>query len=100
MAKAYISEYGEMPRDASGDTVPVPSEPAIATQSVTFTTTNPSAAFNSKTKYIRVVADAKAHFRVSKAPKAVVGDPYLPAHVPEYFGVRQGHKIAFYDGSS
>ena len=100
MANAYISEYKEMPIDASGDTVPVASEPSVATQIVTFNTTSASDAFNTKTKYIRVVADAKAHFKVSKAPVAVNGSPFIPANTPEYFGVRQGHKIAFYDGSS
>ena len=100
MAIARISEYGEMAIDESGDNVPVASEPAIATQKITFTTTAASNAFNKKTKFIRVIAEAKAHFKVSKAPKALETDPYIPAHVPEYFGVRQGHKIAFYDGAS
>lgn len=100
MTIARISEYKEMAKDESGDLVPVASEPAIATQKVSFTTTTASAAFNPETIFIRVVAEVKAHFKVSKAPIAKETDPYIPAHVPEYFAVRGGHKIAFYNGSA
>ena len=101
MATAKISEYKEMAKDASGDNVAVPMEPAISTQTVTFTTAVASAAFNKSTKFIRVVADAKAHFVVGGSPaNPTASSPFLPANLPEYLGVRQGHKIKFYDGSS
>ena len=100
MPTAKISEYEEMPIDTSGDSVPIPKEPAIAVQNITFTTNTVSAAFNSKTKFIRVVADAKAHYDIGATAAATVASPYLPADRPELFGVRQGQKIAFYDGAS
>ena len=101
MATANISEYKEMAKDASGDNVAVPMEPAIETQSITYTSAAASVAFNKSTKFIRVVADAKAHFVVAGSPKdPTASSPFLPANLPEYFGVLQGHKIAFYDGVS
>lgn len=100
MATAKISEYKEMPIDVSGDTVRVASEPSIATQSVTFTTSTASAAFKEQTKFIRVICDAKAHFDVGASPSANADSPYFPVDIPEYFGVRKGQKIAFYDGTS
>ena len=100
MAIARISEYKAMTTDVSGKVVPVASEPSVATQKVIFAATTASAGFNLKTKFIRVIVEDKAHFKISKAPIAKETDPHLPAHVPEYFGVRQGHKIAFYDGTS
>ena len=100
MANAFISEYAETRKDESGDNVPVANEPAIAEQQVTFTTSNPSAAFQEGTKFVRVVCDAKAHFKISASPVATANSPYLPADSPEYFGVRKELKIAFYDGSS
>jgi len=101
MATAIISEYGETAKDTSGDNVAVASEPAIATQAVSFTTATASAALNGKTKFVRIVCDAKAHFAVAASPAdPTANSPYLPANLPEYFGVRGGHKIKFYDGSS
>ncbi len=100
MPTAKISEYEEMPIDTSGDVVPVPKEPALATQSITFTTSTVSAAFNKKTKFIRVVADAKAHYDIGATAAATAESPYLPVDRPELFGVRQGQVIAFFDGAS
>lgn len=100
MATAKISEYEEMPIDTSGDTVPIPREPAVATQNISFTTNTVSAAFNTKTKFIRVIADAKAHFDIGATAAATAASPYLAADVAECFGVRRGDVIAFYDGAS
>ncbi len=99
-ATCKISEYTNMVVDTSGRTVPVAKEPAPVEQTVTYTSTNASAAFNAATKFIRVVCDAKAHFKVATSPTATANSPYLPADTPEYFGVDAADKIAFYDGST
>lgn len=101
-ATCKISEYSDIISDAQGNTVSVANEPAITTQSVTYTTSSQSAALNSNTRFIRIVCDAKAHFVVGTDPSADGDDPYLTADVPEYFGVfpHEVYKIAFYDGSS
>ncbi len=102
MATCKISEYANLSQDASGKPVPVAAEPAIATQTVTYTTSTASAAFNAQTRVIRIVADAKAHFVVAATPTADADDPYVAADASEYFGVarNQSLKIALYDGSS
>ena len=99
-ATCKISEYTDLVVDKAGRTVPVASEPAKTTQSVTYTTSTASAAFNASTKFIRVICDAKAHFSISGSPTATASSPYLAADSAEYFGVRRGLKISFYDGSS
>ena len=99
-ATCKINEYAELMVDASGRTVMVAKEPAIATQEVTYTTTVASSAFNAATKFVRIVCDAKAHFEFGSAPTATASDSYYPADTPEYKGVDAGDKVAFYDGSS
>ena len=100
-ATCKISEYRTLGVGADGRTVPVAQEPAPNEQSVTYTTSTASATFKAATKFIRVVCDAKAHFKVSRSGTAATAtSPYLPADTPEYFGVRRNLKISFYDGSS
>ncbi len=101
MAEFHISEYDKLAKDPSGHSVPVPLEPAIAVQRVTFTSSAQSAEFNPKTRYIRVIADAKAHFLIGDNPVATDTDPYVAADTSEFFGLsRTGLKIAAYDGTS
>lgn len=101
-ATCKISEYDRLPETAQGDDLPVAREPALVTQTVTYTTSTGSAVFNANTRYVRIVCDAKAHFVFSTAgTNATANSPYLPADTPEYFGLRQpGYLVEFYDGSS
>lgn len=101
-ATCKISEYREMPDDDNGEVTPVAQEPAVTVQTVTYTTTTQSTAFNNSTHFVRIVCDAKAHFEFGTNPTATANDPYVPADAPEYFGVTPGQSIevAFYDGSS
>ena len=101
-ATCKISEYGYVVQDSSGRIVPVAAEPPLTTQTVTYTTSTASNAFNAQTRFIRVVCDAKAHFVVAASPTATANSPYVPANAPEYFGIafNVSMKIAFYDGTS
>ncbi|MCP5008962.1 MAG: hypothetical protein GY942_03175 [Aestuariibacter sp.] len=100
MATCKISEYRDAAKDNSLDDIPAAQEPAVETQNITYTTSTASAAFHSKTRFIRIIADAKAHFVVGDTPTATATDPYVVADTVEYFGIKPGQKIAFYDGSS
>lgn len=100
MAIAFISEYTELREDATGLELPVPREPPVAVQAVTYTTSAQSAQFNARTRYVRIIADAKAHFSFGGSPVATANDPYLPVDSAEYFGVNGFDRVAFYDGSS
>ena len=101
-ATCKISEYENLIVDNSGRWVPVAQEPAIAVQEVTYTTSTQSAAFNDRTRFVRIVCDAKAHFEFGASPTAAATDPYLSSDTPEYFGVTRGSslEVAFYDGTS
>ena len=100
MASAFITEYSEMATEPSGETIPVGGK-IVDTQEVSFTVSAQSLAFKNKTRFVRVVTDAKAHIAFGTGnPTATVSDPFVPSNTPEYFGVKKGSKIAFYDGSS
>ena len=101
-ATCKISEYTDLVVDRAGRIVPVAQEPARAEQSVTYTTSTASSAFNAATKFIRVICDAKAHFKVSASgTAATASSSYLAADSKEYFGLRSRNlKISFYDGTS
>jgi hypothetical protein len=102
-ATCKISEYTALAADLSGKEIQVAMEPRITSQSVTYTTSAQSAALNSATRFVRIVCDAKAHYRFSTAgTNATANDPYLAVDAAEYFGVPPGGAliIDFYDGSS
>lgn len=101
-ATCKISEYRQMVSDPSGLEVPVAAEPAVV-QTVTYTTASLSAAFQSSTRFVRIICDAKAHFIFSEAgaTAATANSPYLAADVAEYFGLLSTSVlISFYDGTS
>lgn len=99
-ATCKISEYAAIGTDATGKTIPIAVEPPAAIQEVTYTTSTQSAAFNSRTLFVRIVCDAKAHYTFGVNPTATATRPYLAADLPEYFAIKSNHKVAFYDGSS
>lgn len=100
MAKLWITEYAALKRASDGFQVPVAIMPPLTEQVVTFTVSTPSLAFSGATKYIRVIADADAHLAFGGAPIADADNMRLVADQTEYFGVREGHKLAAYDGVS
>lgn len=88
----YIREYSELGTANSG----VAGEPAIRTQSVTFTSSpGNSAAFLSNTRFIRVWCDAQASYDIGLAASAVNTMAPITASLPEYFGVKGGHRASF-----
>lgn len=101
MARAYISEYQNLVVDESGRAVPVANEPAV-TQVVVYAGSTQSAAFQTKTRFVRIISEAKAHYLFALDPTADADDPYYPADVAEYKGVPRGadYKVALYDGST
>lgn len=107
-ATCKISEYSNLVLDANNRQVPVALEPAITTQSVTYTTSTSSVAFNDDTRFVRIICDAKAHFVFTTATPTLTNSyPYLPADTAEYFGIERAPRgtsqtltVRFYDGSS
>lgn len=100
MAKLSISEYDAMKDDGAGAGLPLACEPAIAEQEVTFTTATASSAFNAKTNFVRLVADADCRVKFGADTTALATSQRLVANVPEWRAVTPGHKVSAYDGSS
>ncbi len=100
MANLYITEFQRLPKDAQGNVVPVARMAPVVEQKIAFTTAAASAAFGTKTKFVRLIADAKAHIEFGGGPTATAANTYIPADVAEYFAVLTGQKVSAYDGSS
>lgn len=90
MSKLYISEYARVTQ-ASGPgnaVVQAPEEPTVATQVVDFTSgAAQSAAFNAKTRFVRLHTDAICSVRFGAAPTATANDPRLAAGQTELRGI-------------
>ena len=87
MADLYVTEYSNL---ALNGHAPIPQEPAIAQQKVTFTTTTASAAFNERTRFVRIVASADAYVTFATSPTATTSDQFLSAEMEYFRGVPEG----------
>lgn len=94
MATLYITEYSALARDAGGQSTVVAKEPAVTTQTVTYTTTTASAAFNAETAYVRIVSSADGHILFGATPVATASTTPVAAKVDYWFGVIAGQKVA------
>ena len=96
MADLHIAEYETIGHGG----VQAPKLPAIATQQIAgYTASEKSAAFNAKTRFIRVWnSSGTAFIEGGSEPIATAASTPISADSPEYFTVAQGDKIAVYDG--
>ena len=99
MAKAWIQEYGRVSRDMDNIVAQAPQEPAVASQTVAFTTSTQSAAFSDKTVLVRILADAECRLAFGADPTADDDSLPLPAGASEYFGVKAGDKVAIFEAA-
>lgn len=97
-AKLYISEYPNLGFVGAAQSVsaPIAPEPSITDQTpVDFTAgAAQSAAFNTKTRLIRVICDVQCSVKFGAAPTATNANKPLPGLSPEYFAVRPGDKLS------
>jgi hypothetical protein len=98
MSTLYITEYAGLTDLPVGKQGPVPLEPPLAEQNISFTgTAGTSAAFNASTRVIRVTVDGIASVLVSAAgAAATTASGRMAVGVVEYRGVPmwQGYKIS------
>ena len=89
--RVWISEFAIFRVQAAA---PFATLPALVQQPVLDLTggAKTSAAFNSQTRYIRIVCEMQC--TVSAAGVATVNSILLPALKPEYFGVQSGKTIS------
>jgi hypothetical protein len=103
MATLHVTEYAALAEDQQGHMMAVAAEPAVASQTVTYTTTTQSSAFNPGTRYVYLQSDgAKAYVSFGTNPTATVGSNLIVADDGRFFGVPAGASfiVAVYDGSS
>ena len=100
MTVLRIQEYVEIGR-TTGAGVPVGMEPPVANQKTTYTSTSvPSAAFNAKTNFVRLIATGDTLVKFGTGtPVAATAEMFIKAGVAEYFGipVGQSYKVAAID---
>jgi hypothetical protein len=93
MATLWVTEYGE-PATPRGIVLPIAKEPRVANQTVTFTTTTQSSAFNTETRYVRIVSSADCHLEFGSDPTATTSTQKLLAGQEAWRSVVAGHKVA------
>lgn len=99
VSKCFISEYGVLASTFSGPLAQIAAEPSVTVQTpVDFSGgVASSSAFNSGTRYIRLMCDTRAAFKVRPAcsgASATTSSPPIAADSPEYFGVQPGDCIS------
>lgn len=94
MAILYITEYAELDIGPAGRVGQMPKEPPLAEQVVAITAASvQSAAFNAKTRFVRIHADAAAEVLFGTNPTAVVNTAgRMGAGQTEYRSVIDGVK--------
>jgi hypothetical protein len=102
-AVCVVTQYPNLLINRNNVPIPVALEPSLVTTAVTYTTSTGTAAFGASTTFVRIVCNAKAHYKFSTTgTNATASDPWLATDTPEYFGVPvgQSYLVEFYDGSS
>ena len=96
MSNMYIAEFAELGVDGNGNIMPVGSAPPITTQKVAFTATHgESAAFNNRTKFVRIYLDGAGYVKFGVGVTATTADDIpMAATTPEYFGVIGGQIVS------
>ena len=90
MARLSVREYEHIVLSSNG-TVLAGVEPPIAKYSVAIgATSTMGQAFNARTKFVRLHADAACSFDIDLLPTAVAGEGSMAAGQTEYFGVQPG----------
>lgn len=96
-SRVWISEYGVLAATNSGGSAgQMAALPAVAMQStidISSGTAQTSAAFNSQTRYIRIICEVQCAVR-GDGVAATSSSILLPALGAEYFGVQPGATIS------
>jgi len=94
MATLYIAEY-PAPKLVQGSYFQAPKDPPLAEQTVAIGgASTQSAAFNTKTRLIRIHTDAICSIAVGSNPTATTGKARMAAGQTEFQAVNPGDKIA------
>lgn len=97
MANLYLTEFANLGLNGNA---PIPQEPPVTSQKVAFTTAAQSAAFDEQTRFVRLLPDADCHVAFGANPTATAAFERMMSGVEYFRGVKAGHKVSVYDGSS
>lgn len=90
MSTLYITEYKRLAETSTGNP-PIPEEPPVAEQTVSYTgTAGVSATLNVATKFVRLTSDGTMSVAFGTNPTAVTTQRRMKADTVEYFGVSAG----------
>lgn len=98
MAFLYITEFAELAIGPAGRVGQIAQQPELANQAIVNTgATTQSAAFNAKTRYVRLHTDSLCAVEFGTNPTAVAagasGTARMAANQTEYYGVPQGQNF-------
>lgn len=93
MAVAYITEFAGLMPSPVGGQGQVPMQPPVAEQTVAIGAEAKSAAFNAKTRLIRVHVDAICSVLFGTAPTATTSSARMAANQTEFHGVPPGQSF-------
>lgn len=93
MATLYIAEYADMGEGGKGQQIPIAGN-EITTQTVTYSTTTQSAAFNKATRFIAITSPGIFSYAIGSSPTATTSKFRVPADAIIYLTVLPGDKIA------
>lgn len=93
MAKAYITEFADLPTYNNG--VMAKWSRVVEQTPVTFTTSTQSAAFGTNTRYILFTADSIFSWTIGSNPTATTNSMRFAADTLYHIEVQPGDKIAF-----
>ena len=100
MAKVYITELANKGGAESGVAVEIAAMPPVAEQNLAVSGASlASAAFNAKTKFVRIATDVAVNLAFGVTPVATTSLLYMPAGSVEYFAVSGGMKVAVIQGT-
>jgi hypothetical protein len=101
MATLNVTEYSKLATRPMG-VFAFGLEPALARQSVTYTTSTQSAVFDNATHFVRLIPDADCYVHFAASPTATASSTLIKADTVEFFEVQpgQGLRVAAYDGAS
>ncbi len=97
MAFIYITEFAKFGRDLGGYGGPVGEQPPLAEQKVANAgASTPSAAFNAKTRLVRIHTDSICSLEFGTGtPVATTSTARMAANTTEYFMLdAEGHKVS------
>lgn len=93
MATLYISEHPQMSIH-QGNNGSCVDEPAVAEQTLAIGVAVQSAAFNAKTRIVRLHPDATCSVKFGDSPTATTSNKRLAGNSTHYVAVRPGQKLS------